>query len=418
LKRHNIFHILLITILFSMFLLPCCQASKSKVFENEKQASTVLDTESKNNNAPVAKIGFSDKDLILNKEVIFYSESFDPDGDALTYKWTLPDGTNTTDKNSKYTFKDFGFYDISLTVSDGKYESTDKIKIKIENQAPTVTISYDETELIKNKEIIFTADINDPENGNLTLEWLLPNGAKSSEKSVTLVFEKFGDYELKLIVKDKDLLVDEKIKINIKNKKPIADITPSGKINCQTGDTIHLSAVNSFDPEGEKLSFTWEFPDGTTSNKVEVDYVVKEVGSQNISLIVNDGELSDSKSITIDAKMSEEYFKKSCENVKYGELLRNPDKYLLKPIHVKGKIVQWLSNEQFHFNITKGSYGFWDDRAWLVLNNPPEENIIENDIVEVWGFGGGNETYKTAIGGTNTIPVIFAEYIKIIKKAD
>ena len=133
---------------------------------------------------------------------------------------------------------------------------------------------------------------------------------------------------------------------------------------------------------------------------------------------LSDGEFSDSKSVSANATMSAEYFKKSCENVKYGDLLRDPDEYLMKPIHVKGKIVQWISNEQFHFNITKGSYNYWDDRAWLVLNYPPEENIIEDDIVEVWGFGGGNETYETAIGGTNTIPVIFAEYIDIIQKAD
>jgi PKD repeat protein len=416
-KKFNLLYILFIMLFTTVFLLSSCDASQSKVFESETQISVVLETETANNE-PIAKIGFTEEGLILNKEITFHSESTDSDNDILTYKWTLPDGTNSTGETTKYIFKNFGVYDISLKVSDGKSESTDSVKINIENKAPIVKINYNKSELIKNKEIIFTAVVSDPENGNLIYEWLLPDGTNSSQESVSLIFEEYGDYEIKLTVKDEELSVDEKLTVNIKNHAPAASISPPDNINCETGDTIHLSAADSIDPEGEEISFSWEFPDGTTSNKTEVDYIIKDVGTQSIKLVVSDGEFSDSKSISVDATMSEEYFKKSCENVKYGDLLRNPDDYLSKPIHVKGKIVQFLSNEEFHFNITRGSYGYWDDRAWLVLNNPPEENIIEDDIVEVWGFGGGNQEYETAIGGTNTIPVIFAQYVEIIQKAD
>lgn len=415
-KINYIFKIIItafLIIAFTMSIISCKEAPT--VEEQQKEA---LDESETVNNEPVAKIGFAEEELILNKEITFYSESTDPDNDILAYEWTFPDGTKSTGETAKYIFKNFGEYDISLRVSDGKSESTDSIKINIENQAPTVKINYNNSELIKNKKIIFTAVVSDPENGNINYEWLLPDGTNSNQKSVSLIFEEYGDYEIKLTVKDEELLVDEKLTVNIKNHTPVANISPSGNINCETGDILHFMAADSLDPEGDEINFKWEFPDGSTSNKKEVDYKVVEAGKQYIKLEVSDGELSDSKSISIDATLSEEYFKKSCENVKYGELLRNPDKYLLKPIHIKGKIVQFLSSEQFHFNITKGSYGFWDDRAWLVLNNPPEENIIEDDIVEVWGFGGGNQEYETTMGATNTIPLVFAEYVVIIQKAD
>lgn len=418
-KKLNLFYIVLLILFSTIFLISSCEPTQSKAFETETQISIVIETETeKVNNEPIAKIGFSEEELILDKEINFYSESTDLDNDILTYKWTLPDGTNTTDETTKFIFKDFGVYDISLKVSDGKSESTDSAKIKIENRVPTVKINYSKSELIKNKEVIFTAVVNDPENGNIIYEWLLPDGTNSSEKAISFVFEEYGDYEIKLTVKDEELSVDEKVIVNIKNHAPTASITPSNNINCETGDTIHLSAADSLDPDGEEISFVWEFPDGTTSNKKEVDYIVKEVGSQSINVKISDGELSDSKSVKVLATMSEEYFKKSCETVKYGELLRNPDDYLMVPIHIKGKIVQYLSNMEFHFNITKGSYGYWDDRTWLVLNNPPEENIIEDDIVEVWGFGGGNYEYETTMGAMNNIPVVFAEYVEIIQKAD
>jgi len=414
-RNKKIYYLLFVPIFIFSLIFVSCNSPQTTTTGVETTATTLEETI---NNEPIAKIGFNEEELIKNKEVTFYSKSTDADNDILTYEWALPDETISTEETVKYVFKNFGEFEISLKVSDGKSESRDSIKVNIENIAPTFEIDYKNSDLIKNKEVLFKVVANDPENGNLIYEWLLPDGTTSNQDSFLYIFKEFGEYEISLTIEDEELLINEKFIVNINNKAPIASIYLSGNINCETGDTIHLSATDSLDPEGDELIFKWEFPDGSTSNKTEIDYTVTEVGIQSIKLEVSDGELNDSTSVGIDAKISEEYFKKSCQNVKYGELLRNPDEYFLKPIHVKGKIVQFLNNTQFHFNITKGSYGFWDDRAWLVLNNPPEENIIEDDIVEVWGFGGGNEEYETVMGATKTIPLIFAEYVEIIQKAD
>ncbi len=273
--------------------------------------------------------------------------------------------------------------------------------------------------LQKSKTIKFDAfSSSDADHDPLTYEWLLPDGTKSNEGSVNFTPTKLGDYEVNLTVSDgKSQSADKQI-FKIENSAPEA-IAKSDKIDIQLGETVQLNGNASFDSDGDILSYKWSLPNN--SKMVEgsqISFTPTETGKQLIILYVTDGERSNSADITINVTQSEEQFKKSCKNVKYSELLRNPDDYLMKPIHVKGEIVQYLSNEEFHFNITKGSYGFWDDRAWLVLNNPSEENIIEDDIVEVWGFGGGNQEYKTALGSTNTIPLIFAEYVEIIQKAD
>lgn len=273
-------------------------------------------------------------------------------------------------------------------------------------------------ELEISKVITFDAsDSYDKDRDSLICEWTLPDGTKSNEEPVNFTLTKFGKYEVKLIVSDGENISTEVKIFEVVNNPPVAVVNET-QVECKVNDVIELSANGSYDNEGDNLTYQWTLPNGEVENTVDITYTPTETGTQNITLTVSDGNQEDSKVITITISESEEDFKKSCQNVKYGELLRNPDKYLFEKIHVKGEIVQYISNMEFHFNITNKGYGFWDDRTWLVLNNPPEENIIEDDVVEVWGYGGGNQEYETVMGRTNIIPVIFAEYVKIIQKAD
>jgi hypothetical protein len=108
-----------------------------------------------------------------------------------------------------------------------------------------------------------------------------------------------------------------------------------------------------------------------------------------------------------------EQFKVSCIVVSYDELLRYPEKYDGERINIKGYVVQTTNYGFLHINMTEDGYGFSDDRTVIY---PPEDSprIIEDDIINVWGFGGGVETYTTVLGSEKTIPVINAEYITIL----
>ncbi len=108
-----------------------------------------------------------------------------------------------------------------------------------------------------------------------------------------------------------------------------------------------------------------------------------------------------------------EQFKASCIIVSYDELLRYPEKYEGERINIKGYVVQTTNHGFLHINMTEDGSGFSDDRTVVYL---PEDGprIIEEDILNVWGFEGGVETYRTVLGSENTIPVINAEYIEIL----
>jgi hypothetical protein len=95
------------------------------------------------NRAPEAVINPEDNASDSDYRTFFLSGvgSTDPDGDKLTYSWTVENGTpaTSTDAEFKVTFPNGpGEYDVTLTVSDGKLTSTKTSVIKVTPPSNTV----------------------------------------------------------------------------------------------------------------------------------------------------------------------------------------------------------------------------------------------------------------------------------------
>jgi glucose/arabinose dehydrogenase len=71
------------------------------------------------------------------------SDSTDPNGDALTYRWDFKDGTaQSTAANPTHSFANAGSYDVTLTVDDNHgHTDTATVKVSVFNSPPTPTIS-------------------------------------------------------------------------------------------------------------------------------------------------------------------------------------------------------------------------------------------------------------------------------------
>lgn len=92
--------------------------------------TTIVNIQPYVNSPPNAKISVK-TEAYAKEQVTFTSESSDPNGDALTYNWSI-DGEYYNEKTVKHIFSSVGTYIITLAVSDGVYEdiSTTQIKIK------------------------------------------------------------------------------------------------------------------------------------------------------------------------------------------------------------------------------------------------------------------------------------------------
>ncbi len=304
-----------------------------------------------------------------------------------------------------------------VTTEETEPTIEEEVIIMEKNKPPKAVISPYELSTGINQEISISGKkSSDPDNDELTYEWILPDGSVSTELTITLSFEEFGEYEISLTVYDGELSDTAKKIIYIENQPPVAKANEKN-IYCEVGEVIFLTAEDSYDPDGDELTYSWELPDGTFKEQMEIEYKTNEPGEQKIVLTVSDGEIESISPYTISLKVSEspEYFKASCINVAYDELLRYPEKYENVRIHVKGEIMQKGSGWVL-VQITRGSYDIWDDITFLILPDD-SPSIIEDDIIEIWGYGAGTFSYETVMGAENTVPSIDGEYVELLVKA-
>ncbi len=102
------------------------------------------------------------------------------------------------------------------------------------------------------------------------------------------------------------------------NDVPIAVIT-ADPISGEAPLPVHFSAVDSTDPEAQPLTFNWEFPDETTAETEDVDYIFTETGNQLVILTVSDGDLEDTAEITIEVNQIPGF------TVRLNEILPDPE---------------------------------------------------------------------------------------------
>jgi PKD repeat protein len=143
------------------------------------------------------------------------------------------------------------------------------------------------------------ADTSQDDEGVVAWFWSLGDGSTSSEQNPTHQYSEDGTYAVQLMVTDADQNTDFALKnLLIENLPPVADFTYS-PIHPMKGDVIHFSDT-SIDPEGQELSFFWDFGDETTGTGKTITHNYTIPGTYTVMLTVMDGVgNSDNHSFTI-----------------------------------------------------------------------------------------------------------------------
>lgn len=83
------------------------------------------------------------------------------------------------------------------------------------------------------------------------------------------------------------------------NRQPVVSFSIS--LPAVAGEQVIFDASDSYDPDGDELSFFWSFGDGATSSFPVADHVYSEAGKHSLALKVSDGksETVKEKSITV-----------------------------------------------------------------------------------------------------------------------
>ena len=98
----------------------------------------------------------------------------------------------------------------------------------------------------------------------------------------------------------------------------------------------------------------------------------------------------------------------------YSSILRNPDQYEGKKVSVYGTIIQRLEGSgyfgtTYYWLLVRSGSNLFSVTVWP--SALADGNVIENDVVTIYGECTGTYTYETVRGNSNTIPDIDAEHV-------
>ncbi|PYI83233.1 MAG: hypothetical protein DME26_15400, partial [Verrucomicrobia bacterium] len=236
------------------------------------------------NRPPTANAGPDQTVALGSTAQLNGSASSDPDGNPLTFLWTLtgaPTGSlaaliNPTAVNPSLVIDRPGNYTISLVVNDGTVNSApDSVTVSTLNSAPVANAGPDQTKFTGSLVTLDGSASSDADGNSLTFSWTIltaPAGSTAALSSTTAVMptftiDKFGTYVVRLIVNDGHVnSAPDTVTINTDNSPPTANAGPdqSGLV----GSTIQLDGSSSTDVDGQALTFTWSIlsaPSGSTS---------------------------------------------------------------------------------------------------------------------------------------------------------
>ncbi len=252
------------------------------------------------NTPPVADAG-GDIDICLEDYQESYKVTFngsgssDGDRDKLTYSWDMGDGTEQTGKVVTYIYDKPGTYKVTLTVDDGIGSvcsvSTDTVTVEL-NKSPLASIQTRDSKICVGDEVIFDGSESVTEKDeNLSYTWDFGDGTTGKGVKTTHVYRKGGRYYPRLTVDDnKGTRCSEAVATVIVdvNTAPIARIDASRSI-C-LGKSLTLDGSGSSDPDGDSLSYDWDFGDSTKKQHGSVArHTFKKGGNYTVKLTVNDG---------------------------------------------------------------------------------------------------------------------------------
>ncbi len=186
---------------------------------------------------------------------------------------------------------DFGEHEASLRVSDTSGNTYTRCwSFTVANQAPIADASSDETSVEVGESISFNAGLSyDPDGDSLTFSWDFGDGNSATGLLAAHSYSTSGTYTVTLNVTDEhgssstDTI---SISVSVENNAPVADAGNDQTVS--VNDEVQFDSSGSSDPDGDSLTFSWDFGDGTILGVVNPTHNFTEYGNYTVVLTVTD----------------------------------------------------------------------------------------------------------------------------------
>jgi PKD repeat protein len=217
------------------------------------------------------------------------SGSSDSDGDPLTYAWDFGDGNTGNGAAPGHAYATLGTFTVTLVVSDG-IESSAPVSttVTITNRVPAASVGgpYSGTRGVA---VAFDGSASTDADGDpLTFAWDFGDGATGTGPAPSHAYAAFGTYVVTLVVNDGDASSSPaQTQVTVPDRPPVANA--GGPYSGVRGQGITFDGSASADPDGNPLTYQWDFGDGTTGTGASPTHVYTTVGSFVARLVVSDG---------------------------------------------------------------------------------------------------------------------------------
>jgi PKD repeat protein len=261
------------------------------------------------NTAPVASF----KSSVDGRTVKFTNKSTDADGDNLTYKWDFGDNSGSTEKSPSHTYAKNGKYTVTLSVNDGTATTTKTgtVEVNVGTFTPVLSSLYyagttngwafdpmtfnTETgawEIVLN--LTGAGDSNGVQRFKVltNANWEsgsvygTAGGDKLCDNKVScgdVAVPGIGEYRLSVFDADMTWKLEEIAGVN---HAPVAEFTSS------VNKKVVKFTNRSSDADGDNVSYSWDFGDGSTSKEKDPTHTYAKNGNYSVKLTVSDAEYS------------------------------------------------------------------------------------------------------------------------------
>jgi hypothetical protein len=279
------------------------------------------------NLAPVAKPGVNQSVVTGTKVSVDASASSDPNGDSITYRWSLlfkPAGStatlsSATTASATFTADLAGTYLVGLTVNDGKVDSPVVVLTVTAAKLNAVPVANAGTNQNVTAATLTTLDgtaSTDADLDGLSYTWSLiskpssSNAALSSTTSPKPTFtpDVAGTYVASLVVsdgKDRSPTAVVTVIASGSNSAPVANAGAAQSVS--TAAVVTLNGTGSTDANGDTLTYRWTLTSKPTSSTAALSsatvasptFTADLAGSYVASLVVNDSKVDSTNTSTV-----------------------------------------------------------------------------------------------------------------------
>jgi hypothetical protein len=286
---------------------------------DDSAPDTVTITAAVGNTPPVADAGENQNVQVGDTVNLDGSGSSDPDGDDLTYDWTLADPfshditaslSDPTAVMPTFSADQAGIYEAILVVNDGTDASapdTVAIIAAVGNSPPVADAGTDQSAQVGETVALDGSGSSDADGDPLTFLWEIISAPAGSTAALTnpttsgptFVPDVAGSYDLQLVANDgTDDSAPDTVTITaaVGNTPPVADAGENQSV--QVGDTVNLDGNGSSDPDGDDLTYDWTLTDPLSNDvtaslsdptAVMPTFLADQAGIYEAILVVNDG---------------------------------------------------------------------------------------------------------------------------------